>query len=241
MCSSLMSSPQLTCRKLAREVLATKSNIFVKVRSFTSIGLSPANESLAKIYLLTFYQAGTAFFPGSSLAGNGLLVSDGETWKRQRRLSNPAFRKAAIETYSNVSNKCYELLALSLSSFLDHLEFVSLQEMTLLSKSMVNSWLKSKPSTNSKPTRNMIIRDIYSDFNNLTMMIVSRALFGGSDAMENGSEEIGSAISTAFSFFTKRATTMMISERISPPFPFNAVLSLLESPATCQSLSGCQQ
>jgi hypothetical protein len=39
---------------------------------------------------------GTAFFPGSALAGNGLLVSDGEIWKRQRRLSNPAFRSAAV-------------------------------------------------------------------------------------------------------------------------------------------------
>ena len=47
-------------------------------------------------------QEGTAFFPGSSLAGNGLLVSDGATWQRQRQLSNPAFRKSAIETYAKV-------------------------------------------------------------------------------------------------------------------------------------------
>ncbi|CAM6104567.1 unnamed protein product [Calypogeia fissa] len=33
-------------------------------------------------------QAGTAFFPNSSLAGNGLLVSDGDLWMRQRRLAN---------------------------------------------------------------------------------------------------------------------------------------------------------
>ena len=39
---------------------------------------------------------GTAFFPGSSLAGNGLLVSDGAIWRRQRRLSNPAFRRASV-------------------------------------------------------------------------------------------------------------------------------------------------
>ena len=44
-----------------------------------------------------FVKAGTAFFPGSSLTGNGLLVSDGEVWKKQRRLSNPAFRKAAVD------------------------------------------------------------------------------------------------------------------------------------------------
>ena len=47
-------------------------------------------------------QEGTAFFPGSRLAGNGLLVSDGALWKRQRRLSNPAFRKAAVDSYAQV-------------------------------------------------------------------------------------------------------------------------------------------
>ena len=35
-----------------------------------------------------FVKEGTAFFPGSSLAGEGLLVSDGDSWARQRRLSN---------------------------------------------------------------------------------------------------------------------------------------------------------
>lgn len=49
-------------------------------------------------------QEGTAFFPGSSLAGEGLLVSDGEVWRRQRQLANPAFRKAAVERYAQVSN-----------------------------------------------------------------------------------------------------------------------------------------
>jgi len=50
-----------------------------------------------------FVKAGTAFFPGSSLTGNGLLVSDGEVWRKQRRLSNPAFRKAAVDRYVCVS------------------------------------------------------------------------------------------------------------------------------------------
>ena len=48
-------------------------------------------------------QEGTAFFPGSSLAGNGLLVSDGTIWQRQRQLSNPAFRQRAVETYAKVA------------------------------------------------------------------------------------------------------------------------------------------
>eukprot|EP00873_Tetraselmis_striata_P021841 jgi/Tetstr1/442105/TSEL_030262.t1 len=47
-----------------------------------------------------FVKEGTAFFPGSSLAGNGLLVSDGDMWRKQRQLSNPAFRQAAVRSYT---------------------------------------------------------------------------------------------------------------------------------------------
>ena len=47
-------------------------------------------------------QEGTAFFPGSQLAGQGLLVSDGETWRRQRQLANPAFRRSAVASYGAV-------------------------------------------------------------------------------------------------------------------------------------------
>lgn len=50
----------------------------------------------------THLQEGTAFFPGSSLAGQGLLVSDGAIWQRQRQLTNPAFRRAAVEAYAAV-------------------------------------------------------------------------------------------------------------------------------------------
>ena len=36
------------------------------------------------------------------LVGNGLLTSQGEVWKRQRRLSQPAFHRERIATYANV-------------------------------------------------------------------------------------------------------------------------------------------
>src|SRR5207302_10723574 len=35
------------------------------------------------------------------LVGNGLLTSEGEEWKRQRRLSQPAFHRDRIATYAN--------------------------------------------------------------------------------------------------------------------------------------------
>src|SRR5712664_2906745 len=37
------------------------------------------------------------------LFGNGLLTSDGDFWRRQRRLSNPAFHRESILRYSEIS------------------------------------------------------------------------------------------------------------------------------------------
>ena len=70
--------------------------------------LPPAEPAAAREVLMdpqaqgVYVKAGTAFFPGSSLTGNGLLVSDGEVWRRQRRLANPAFRRAAVDKYAQV-------------------------------------------------------------------------------------------------------------------------------------------
>jgi len=39
------------------------------------------------------------------LFGNGLLTSDGEFWRRQRRLSNPAFHRESIMRYSEITTE----------------------------------------------------------------------------------------------------------------------------------------
>ncbi|CAI7786931.1 unnamed protein product [Closterium sp. NIES-54] len=161
--------------ELAREVLVMQSDVFIK--------------------------AGTAFFPGSSLTGNGLLVSDGEVWKRQRRLSNAAFRKAAIQSYATA--------------------------MAELADDMVGgTWTDSQVGRGGRGGRDGVVqngvkqdgvvqggvvRDVYADFNELTMRIVVAALFGGGGLGGAAVEQVGPAISTAFEFFAKRATSMLIS------------------------------
>ena len=127
-----------------------------------------------------FQKEGTAFFPGSSLAGNGLLVSDGETWARQRRLSNPAFRKAAVETYA----KCM---------------------VDVGAKIIARDWSRRG------------VRDVYADFNDATLEIVARALFGA-DVEGARAATINRAIKDSFEFFGRRAATGMIIPEWAPTF-----------------------
>lgn len=157
-----------------------------------AVGLTLAGErvvlvsspELARRVLLddnaAFQKEGTAFFPGSSLAGNGLLVSDGETWARQRRLSNPAFRKAAVETYA----RC----------------------MIDVGRRFVGKdWSRRG------------VRDVYADFNDATLEIVARALFG-TDVVGERASKINGAIKDSFEFFGRRAATGMIIPEWVPTF-----------------------
>ena len=47
-----------------------------------------------------FAKRGTAFLPGSDLAGEGMLTSDGAVWRRQRRMAQGALSAAAVESYA---------------------------------------------------------------------------------------------------------------------------------------------
>ena len=141
-----------------------------------------------------FVKEGTAFFPGSSLAGEGLLVSDGDVWARQRRLTNPAFRRAAVDTYaSSMANAGVSLLS--------------------------NEW----------KTRS--VRDVYEDFNTLTLRVVADALFGA-DVRGARAMEINAAIKEAFEFFGNRSSTgFIVPEWV--PIPdnvrYNAAVARLDA------------
>jgi len=136
-----------------------------------------------------FIKEGTAFFPGSSLAGNGLLVSDGDVWRRQRRLSNPAFRRSAIDAYAAAMVRNTQAL-------------------------LSTTWCQGGT------------RDVYADFNALTLEITLEALFGfemdrtGGGGSGGGGSSAGGgtsptecaradaivgAVAKAFEFFTRRA------------------------------------
>ena len=130
-----------------------------------------SKPSVAKQVLIddeaSFTKKGTAFFPSSRLAGDGLLVTDGDVWRSQRRLSNPAFRKAAVETYATAMNECIE------------------------------ETIRTRWRTNG-------VRDVYEDFNEVTLQVVCRTLFG-EDALGTKGKEIVDSIRVAFEYFAKRS------------------------------------
>jgi cytochrome P450 len=144
-----------------------------------------------------YIKEGTAFFPGSSLAGNGLLVSDGDIWRRQRQLSTPAFRRAAIERYATSMIEC--------------------TSETLLKGSR---W---RPGA---------VRDVYSDFNELTLRITLSALFGSSEDLSSiAAKEVTDSIQLAFEFFSRRsATGFIIPESVPTPdnLQFTAAVARLD-------------
>lgn len=130
-----------------------------------------------------FVKSGTAFFPGSSLAGNGLLVSDGEVWRRQRRLAAPSFRKAAVERYATSMIDCTR------KNLLDR-----------------RKW---RPGA---------VRNVYSDFNELTLQITLNALFGSEDMSSVTALEVTSSIQQCFEYFAQRSVTaFIIPESIPTP------------------------
>lgn len=143
-----------------------------------------------------YVKEGTAFFPGSSLAGNGLLVSDGALWRRQRQLANPAFRRAAVERYASAMVEC--------------------TTETLLKRAR---W---RPGA---------IRDVYADFNELTLRITLTALFGAGNLNSSDAKLVIDSIKLAFEYFSRRgASALVIPESFPTPdnIQFNAAVAQLD-------------
>jgi len=131
-----------------------------------------ASPAAARQVLLSgqedFVKTGTAFFPGSKLTGNGLLVSDGAEWARQRKLSNPAFRRAAVATYAEAMGR------------------------------LTQKMLRERWGAGGR-------RDIYRDFNDLTLDIVSTSLFGASVAGP-AAERVNTSIEEAMAYMAGSAS-----------------------------------
>jgi cytochrome P450 len=180
-----------------------------------------------------FVKEGTAFFPGSALTGNGLLVSDGDVWRRQRRLSNPAFRRAAVEGYAA------QMVAETSRLLGPGSPFASAAAAG--GSAAAAGAAAPAPGADRRvataPGGEGVV-DVYAEFNRLTLNITLAALFGLSDGGSapgsggssggsvggSGSESgdvagrVVSAVERAFAFFASRgAAAMVVPEWVPTP------------------------
>jgi cytochrome P450 len=191
-----------------------------------------------------FVKAGTAFFPGSSLAGNGLLVSDGDAWRRQRQLAAPAFRRAAVDAYAPAMVRCAAAALLG-----ERVEEGGGAASARPSAGSASSAAAARPTAWRPGTT----RDVYPDFNVLTLAITLEALFGGgagSGAESVGGEgggaassaaadlhaatgaELTTAIGAAFEHFARRgAAAFFLPEQVPTPdnLHFGAAVARLDA------------
>src|SRR5918911_3606589 len=74
------------------------------------------------------------------LVGNGLVTSDGEFWRRQRRLAQPAFHRERVASYGATM---VEFTSRMLARWRDGRELDAHEEMMLLTQSIVAQTLFS--------------------------------------------------------------------------------------------------
>ena len=103
-------------------------------------------------------------------------MSDGAVWRRQRQLANPAFRTAALAAYLPVRCSSNHLLTIDaqIISTSDASFYVITFPIRQAIRDATETFLTDLDSGPAAP------RDLYVDFNALTLRIVLQALFGAS-------------------------------------------------------------
>jgi len=114
------------------------------------------------------------------LAGEGLLTSEGDGWRRRRKLAQPAFHRERIAAFAT--------------------------GMTNTTTTMLERWEpvvgQQQPQQSQRQQQSI---DIVHEMQRLTLGIVSTALF--SIDISGDSDEMGSALNDIFAYFNHRSRT----------------------------------
>lgn len=100
-----------------------------------------------------------------ALVGNGLLLSEGEFWRRQRRLMQPAFHRASIDRYAGIMTG---LTQERLNLWKDGQILDIHSELVLLTRSIVSQSLFGSDVDDEDREIETIIDGLVNDFSKLT-------------------------------------------------------------------------
>lgn len=100
-----------------------------------------------------------------ALIGDGLLLSEGEFWRRQRRLMQPAFHRASIDGYARIMT---ELTQERLDQWKDGQTLDIHHELVLLTRSIVSRSLFGSDVDDQDREIETIIDRLVNDFSKLT-------------------------------------------------------------------------
>ena len=87
------------------------------------------------------YVKGSVYDGARLLLGNGLVTSEGDHWRRQRGLANPAFRPARLERYLSVMGECTRQMVDDWENAAGPLQIDAQAEMTRLTMAIVGRTL----------------------------------------------------------------------------------------------------
>ncbi len=87
------------------------------------------------------YVKGSVYDGARLLLGNGLVTSEGDLWRRQRQLANPAFRPSRLEQYLVVMDECVRQMVDHLQAALSPQPIDAQEQMTRLTMAIAGRTL----------------------------------------------------------------------------------------------------
>lgn len=159
---------------------------FVPVRFGPAMGFFVNHPDLIESVLVTHnrdFIKSLALQRSRFLLGNGLLTSEGDLWRRQRQLMQPAFHRDRVAGYGRI--------------MVEH------------TRRMLDGWdAVATPADGDREMPEQRMLDIHEEMMHLTLSIVAKALFNADVSDE--ADEVGEALAVALHAFDVRSNAIFL-------------------------------